>query len=368
VNFDAIDHTKFNTEADFAAVQSTYSLTGRDFREAVFANDDLRQMDFSAANLEKASFDNSILRDAQFNCTYQILLDSSAYHLLEEAKPGGPPPGIEFKIGSGIPDHVCAKLEGANFTNSDLRGADFEGAQLQDAFFWHAKLEAANLNGANLDHANFSLANLEAASLRSADLDGTHFLTAKLQGATLVSANLENANLSSAVLLGSSLDNADLSKADLDGAQFVYASLQSTNFDKASFGISFFVNANLRAADLNDASIDQADFYDSVLDSLSPPQVQSALAQRYSVATTTKYEDGLADIWKQLGCSAVDAPYVLKGLIVQMTSQNPFGPASPQLSQLATAFLRTDCKGNVGLSDTDLTSLESLVSPPVAQQ
>jgi len=390
VNFDAIDHTKFNTDTEFAQVQSTYSLRGRDLQEAVFVDDDLRKMDFEAANLTGARFDDSNLRDALFRCidsiAYGVPMSTVAYDVPKPTITNVLQPGIQVKEdpANSALGRECTKLQGAIFIGSDLRNADFEGAQLQNARFGHAKLQAANLNGANLYGADFGSAQLQGASLQSANLNGTHFLNAQLQGATLFYAHIEGANLTFASLQGSFLDRADLRNtimistnlegasldfanvqyANLNGAQFLKASLQSANFDNTAFGQSDFSGADLYAANIQHASTDQAIFQNTVLDAVNPAQVQAALQHRFQVIgiTQQKYDDSLADEWKELGCSAASAPYVLGGLIDQMTTLNPFGRGSPELSQLASDFLSPDCKGNVGLSDDERASLESLIS------
>lgn len=89
-----------------------------------------------------------------------------------------------------------AELDGARFINSDLRGASLRGvsmrfanllsANLYGVDFHGADLMATRLNGTNLRAADFSDANLDAADLIRADVSGADFTRTRLYGANLV--------------------------------------------------------------------------------------------------------------------------------------------------------------------------------------
>ena len=72
---------------------------------------------------------------------------------------------------------------------TDLRGANFRGANLGDA-----DLRGANFRGANLGDADLRGANLRDANLGGADLRGANLRGADLRGANLWGANLRDAN------------------------------------------------------------------------------------------------------------------------------------------------------------------------------
>lgn len=76
-------------------------------------------------------------------------------------------------------------LQGANFQDVNLRGADFLGADLEKANFQGADLQGADFLGADLQYANFQGANLRGADLRGADLKGAHLRGADLKGVDL---------------------------------------------------------------------------------------------------------------------------------------------------------------------------------------
>lgn len=116
-----------------------------------------------------------------------------------------------------------AKLEGANFVMTCLKGADLEGLNLR-----HASLRLANLQGVNLRHAN-----LQGANLRCADLCGADLRHADLEGADLAGARLD-----------ADLRHANLEGADFEGANLRNADLRYTNLDRARLGA---IRAAIRA-------------------------------------------------------------------------------------------------------------------------
>jgi hypothetical protein len=67
--------------------------------------------------------------------------------------------------------------------NTDLQGANLQGAYLQGATLFSANLQEANLLGANLQEANLFDANLQGANLIDANLQGANLQRANLQEA-----------------------------------------------------------------------------------------------------------------------------------------------------------------------------------------
>src|SRR6516162_4143112 len=67
--FDAIDHTKFDTEAKIAAATETVSFRARHLEGAVLIGAVLRKADFTAVHLERADLSAADLRDASFGVT-----------------------------------------------------------------------------------------------------------------------------------------------------------------------------------------------------------------------------------------------------------------------------------------------------------
>ncbi len=106
-----------------------------------------------------------------------------------------------------------ALLSNADLNGADLRGAKLNSADLKSANLSGADVREAELRGVDLSASNLSQANLSATDLSEADLTG-----AKLEGATLAKANLRWTNLTGANLRGADLREANLCEAELSGA------------------------------------------------------------------------------------------------------------------------------------------------------
>jgi hypothetical protein len=77
---------------------------------------------------------------------------------------------------------------------------------------------------------------------------------------------------------------------------------------------------------------------------------------------TKVYEKRLGEIWRETGCDAEGAPYVVRELLSRLTGKfSPFALQSPHLPVLATAFLDEEhCPGAHGLSDADKAKLKAI--------
>jgi hypothetical protein len=89
-------------------------------------------------------------------------------------------------------------------------------------------------------------------------------------------------------------------------------------------------------------------------------------AQARSSPGADVYEKRLAEIWRELGCVADKAPYVLRGLLGRMTGvASPFAEQSPQLPALAAAFLDQEhCPSANGLAEAEKTKLKKIRDRP----
>ena len=115
-------------------------------------------------------------------------------------------------------DFSEANLKEANFTGRFFHFADFSGANLSNA-----KFTRANLYGTDFSRANLTRANLYGADFTRATLDDT----------SLTKANLSNGNFWGAVF-----GNADLSGADLSRAYF-----GNSYFGQANFTNTYLIDA-----------------------------------------------------------------------------------------------------------------------------
>ncbi len=84
-------------------------------------------------------------------------------------------------------------LTGANFTQSQLPKANFQGAVLSSTNFGRTNLAQAVFRNAKLDRAHFTYANLENTDLRGATLTNACLTNANLRGTNLCGADLTGA-------------------------------------------------------------------------------------------------------------------------------------------------------------------------------
>ena len=185
---------------------------------------------------------------------------------------------------------VRAKLQGANLTgtrlwNADLADADAPGAilelaVLQSAELASTQLQGANLSGANLRNANIISTRLQGADLSGANLRNANIISTRLQGADLSHADLRNAKITSTQLQGADLATAKLQNSDLEktqlqgarlsgawlqGARLFEANLQGANLEGAQLQGANLKGAKLQGADLTNTRLQGADFADARL-------------------------------------------------------------------------------------------------------
>ncbi|KAK9170176.1 hypothetical protein Syun_002316 [Stephania yunnanensis] len=102
------------------------------------------------------------------------------------------------------------EFTGANLRGALLAGANLQSANLQDACLVNSSFCGADLRTAHLQTADLTKANLEGANLEGANLKGAKLSGANLQGANLQRAYLRHVDLRDAHLVGAKLDGANL--------------------------------------------------------------------------------------------------------------------------------------------------------------
>jgi uncharacterized protein YjbI with pentapeptide repeats len=170
-------------ETDFPS----FSLRGRNLSGAVLPRSDLRNVDFTGANLNDAVLDLARLEHARFGCA-------------------GP---YDRRTKPGWPEDGCTWLQRASLTQ----------ARLQAAYFMRARMHGAILIGANL----------QGADLTAAQLQGVMLSKARLEAASLAGANLKAAFLDEAVLIGVNFSNTQLQQVLLGDTRLELASIQYMN-------------------------------------------------------------------------------------------------------------------------------------------
>jgi len=402
--FDAVDRTKFDSEAKIDGASETVSLRARHLEGAMLINARLRKADFTAAQLQGAQLDYSDLRGAKFEC------------------------------GTGEPPQQCVQLQRASLKNAQLQGASLGGAQLQGAVLKWARLQGASLDGAQLQGAVLTWARLQGASLNRTHFQGAVLENAFLQGAWLDSTQLQGAWLDHAQLWGALLDWTQLQGATLDhaylqGALLLNAELQGASLDHAqlegaSFRDVFVWRADARKANWKGTRLvnpetgpkqypEQSEFRANLeagkfihskqwsvesfekLKKMITEQIPESEELRHASAPIGRierrldpakalegeeemakvweaqarsspdvkvYEKRLAEIWQTIGCDAEDAPHMIRALLLQLSLESsPFDEQSPQPPKLALTFLDEEhCPGARGLTDAERIKLKRI--------
>jgi uncharacterized protein YjbI with pentapeptide repeats len=294
---------------------------------------------------------------------------------------------------------------------SDLRKADFSGAQLQGARL-SGELQGASFLGAQLQGADL-IGALQGASLTGAQLQGAR-LSGELQGASLIRAQLQGADLS-----GAQLQGADLSEAQLQGASLHRAELQGARLSGAQLQGAWLVNVlvwrasgtpNLYLADFPDIDIHQKPWKDdetfgewrdaiansvpagplrarvieqlAVLDPTGKKESKDLLDQRYWERAHSSKPQG-EEFWGKramfladLACSGRgrladlwwgdSTPYVARGVLQNLQSREFKEFLDAGARKLFTDRLlegksdSTACPGVRGFTDTDWADLSKL--------
>lgn len=142
----------------------------------------------------------------------------------------------------GAVDLSFTRLEGGDFDEADLAGANLTGAYAGYAWFREATLPGATLDGADVTFADFERADLSDATVAGADVRSADFTHADLSGVagrvfgmgvTLYGADLTGADLTSSLLIGADARLADFSGAVLHGVDLRGARLNGADFTGA---------------------------------------------------------------------------------------------------------------------------------------
>jgi uncharacterized protein YjbI with pentapeptide repeats len=227
-------------------------------------------IEFGAANLARANFrwaklthvflHNAILRRADFrnakitectasntNASESIFCD--AYFSLFEG------PGVDFSE---------ADLRRANFNIVNLSSAILHRARLEEAILYKAAmngadLREADLRGARLEEVSLSDANLAYADFRDAyfelvRFDQCDFRRTELSGACFKACWMQNCNLEGVQMPRAFFQGSDLSNVWLSDSVMPEANFRDAKFFGAGLGGVQWENADLRGADLRCAT------------------------------------------------------------------------------------------------------------------
>ncbi len=209
-------------DRDYKDKETSLSLRGRDLRYATFDRSGLRNVDFTAANMQYISMKGTDLRYSRFGCADM----GRAPEWLPKRKPKkgkekrkqkpkdepGSKKEIDKKAGKKTQTKRCstffaANLSGANLSNAQIREASFERANLVGANLTEADLRKSLLWSANLTFADLTSANLDWAGMKNSKLVGAVLNQASLIGTYLPASGLEYADFGDAHLWWTRLPN-----------------------------------------------------------------------------------------------------------------------------------------------------------------
>ncbi|MDR1606865.1 MAG: pentapeptide repeat-containing protein [Deltaproteobacteria bacterium] len=214
--------------ADFTGTLGAGSFTGASLLGAKFFGSDLTAANFSGALLDGAFFDQVNLSEANFSgCSLndatfcQVTAPKANFQSIR-----GEVTRFILKSDLTEANFRGARLRGASFQDTILKGADFTGAWAWGLRADFLSLTAAKLKGAYLRQASFFAADLMRADLSGADLMEATFGSSDLRGANLSGASLYGADLyrikvdKNTLFYGADLNNTIL-KNDSLGLQAV---------------------------------------------------------------------------------------------------------------------------------------------------
>ena len=159
-------------------------FSGADLTKASLQKADLPGADFSKAALGGTMFRGARMRGASVAGAVGIQINMEEADLAELRAAGG----ANFSHGSFRrakgPQSIWSKtnLQDADFSFSEMEGADFTAVSLQRALLYGANMKLAKFRKADLKEAKFVSMNLFQGSLEKADLTRTDFRGANLYG------------------------------------------------------------------------------------------------------------------------------------------------------------------------------------------
>ncbi|MFJ4537649.1 pentapeptide repeat-containing protein [Streptomyces tibetensis] len=177
-------------------------------------------------------------------------------------------------------------LERANFEGSCLREADFDQAHLDGADFDRVTLTKASLRRASLNNARLEEADLVRTDFTNSRLVSGHLPRAILNRAVLCDVNLLHANLDGASLNEVTLERASLRHAKLRGARLREANLSGADLERANLGHAHMRGADCAGARLHSTVLDSADLRGAKLEEALGLDVRQLLQARIDSGTT----------------------------------------------------------------------------------
>ena len=230
------------------SILSGIDLRGADLKMAQLDNADLSRSDLRGAVLAGASLTGVKIDGARMDQVILLNVHGIRDRAEEFSRLGAIATvnDLERAVRTGV------NLRKADFSCTNLTGANLQGALLDEAWFHTASLNKIDLSSAHLSKAFFCFSKMEEANLEGATLDGASLSSVKLTRARLARANLKGASLHSSILVDADLSNAILTGADLSFADLRGAVLE--NVDTKHLGIDGAITKDLKGISQDRAS------------------------------------------------------------------------------------------------------------------
>ncbi len=189
----------------------------KSMKKANLSGLDLKDINFNDANLAYIDFTDSDLSGSSFvgaNCIYAVFANTILDNTVFRCVDGS----YSCFMHSSF---MHSKTEGykADFSNSIFNNANFENAILDGK---------CNFSNTSLQLASFNHTYIENANFKKADLSDAIFTNVKL-----IRANFDDADLSFGYFSESSLPAASFKNANLKSAYFTKCNIQGANFKNA---------------------------------------------------------------------------------------------------------------------------------------
>jgi hypothetical protein len=242
----------------------------------------------------------------------------------------------------------------------------------------------------NFKEQTFDGTQLQGASLNDAGLQGANLDDAELQGADLGGAQLQAASFSNAFVWRVNTRRVFWEKTRVSGSEAgpkhqcaVQENFTACDWTERSFEkLKKLIAESLPEGNLRHNAIRTIEERLDPTKSLEGEEemAKSWIDQQHVSLAPDIYDTSLADQWRETGCAAEGAPYVIEGLLSlhsgsMILSFNPekrgrveqerphfppFGDHSPENAKLAAAFLAPDCVGAQGLTEAEIATLNTI--------
>ena len=199
-------------------------------------------LEFNAATLKGANFEDAIVKNVNFSGTVANGFTKEQLYSTASYKNGNLT-GIKFSEND---------LSGWDFSSQNLTGASF-GYERFNEYEPNPKFNAATLRDANLENAivkNVNFSETVANGFTKEQLYSTKSYKDKDLGAI----NMTRNDLSGWDFAGQNLEGANFSESNLDGVTFDKANLMNAKFWETSGQVNF-VGADLRGAEFVDTDL-----------------------------------------------------------------------------------------------------------------